>query len=77
MCCQTVADFKAQGSAVAAAAAAPAALDTCTEHPDEPLKLWCDTCNRTICRDCIVVDHPWPEHVYTFLPAMFEKHRPE
>jgi hypothetical protein len=60
MCCQTVADFKAQGSAVAATAAAPAAPDTGTEHPD-----------------CIVVDHPWPEHVYTFLPAMFEKHRPE
>jgi hypothetical protein len=29
----------------------------CGVHPGERLKLWCDTCGRPICRDCIVVDH--------------------
>jgi hypothetical protein len=72
---QTVAEVKAQGPVAVMVAAAPAAPALCTEHPDEPLKLWCDTCNRTICRDCIVVDHR--THDFNFLPAMFEKHRPE
>ena len=35
----------------------PAATETCKVHPGEPLKLWCDTCGKTICRDCVVVDH--------------------
>ena len=72
---QTTSELQTQGPMKPAAP--PGALQMCAEHPDEPLKLWCDTCSRPICRDCIVVDHPRPEHEYNFLPAMFEKHRPE
>ena len=46
----------------------------CETHPGEPLKLWCETCAKLICRDCIVVKHR--EHVFDFLPSMLEKHRP-
>ena len=46
----------------------------CGAHPGEPLKLWCETCAKLICRDCIVVEHR--EHVFDFLPSMLEKHRP-
>ena len=36
----------------------------CTKHTKEPLKLFCDTCQMIVCRDCIVVDHH--QHKYMF-----------
>lgn len=41
-------------------AAAGAVSGMCLKHPLEPLKLWCETCRQTICRDCTVLDHPRP-----------------
>ena len=38
----------------------------CKEH-EEPLKIYCFTCDRLICRDCTVKDHPCPEHQYEFV----------
>ena len=66
-----LADLAASGGA----ALPPPPPDTCEAHPGEPKKLWCETCNKCICCDCIVVDHR--DHVFNFLPAMFDKHRPE
>ena len=37
----------------------------CTKHKSEPLKLFCDTCQKVVCRDCILVDHR--QHDYTFV----------
>lgn len=37
----------------------------CTEHPEEILKLICETCHIPICRDCALVEHR--EHEYSFL----------
>ena len=34
----------------------------CSKHEDEVTKLFCKTCQTTICRDCIIVDHR--EHKY-------------
>lgn len=37
----------------------------CAEHPDEVLKLICESCHIPICRDCALVEHR--EHEYSFL----------
>ena len=50
-------------------AAAPALVEespkTCALHPGEPLKLFCDTCDRLTCRDCQLLEHK--DHRYFFL----------
>ena len=42
----------------------------CTKHADEVLKLYCDTCQKTICRDCTIVDHR--DHKYNFVADVAE-----
>ena len=37
----------------------------CPEHEDELLKLYCKTCKKVICRDCVLVTHK--EHEYAFV----------
>ena len=37
----------------------------CSKHEDEVTKLFCKTCQTTICRDCIIVDHR--DHKYEFV----------
>ena len=36
----------------------------CSHHPEETLKLYCNTCQALICRDCSVVDHQ--HHRFSF-----------
>ena len=36
----------------------------CSKHKDEPLKLYCHTCHKLICRDCIVIDHKGHEYAF-------------
>ena len=36
----------------------------CTKHKSEPLKLFCNTCQKVVCRDCTLVDHR--QHDYMF-----------
>ena len=38
----------------------------CKEH-EEPLKMFCFTCDRLICRDCTIIDHSRSEHQYEFI----------
>ena len=37
----------------------------CPKHKDEVIKLFCKTCQTTICRDCTIVDHR--QHEYGFV----------
>ena len=37
----------------------------CTLHATEVLKIYCETCEKLVCRDCILVDHR--EHSYKFV----------
>ena len=41
----------------------------CKEHEGEMLKLFCETCDEAICRDCTIVKHR--EHKYTFVKDVF------
>lgn len=45
----------------------------CEKHSGELLKLFCQTCQKTICRDCTIVDHR--EHKYDFVADIAEKER--
>jgi len=43
----------------------------CKEHEGEILKLFCETCDEAICRDCTIIKHR--EHKYTFVKDAFPK----
>lgn len=42
---------------------------TCAKHDGETLKLFCQTCEELICRDCAIVDHHG--HRYSFIKDLF------
>lgn len=43
----------------------------CKEHDGEMIKLFCETCEEAICRDCTIVKHR--DHKYTFVKDIFLK----
>ena len=45
----------------------------CSKHKGETLKLFCSTCQKTMCRDCTIVDHR--EHKYDFVTDVVEKEK--
>ena len=45
----------------------------CTRHPTEPIKIYCETCDELICRDCTIKSHH--HHNYDLIPDAFPKHR--
>ena len=54
----------------------PKALKTsslCRKHKEETLKLFCQTCQLTICRDCTIVDHR--DHRYKFVSEVADEER--
>ena len=45
----------------------------CSKHPSEELKIYCETCNELICRDCTVKAHR--DHQFDLVADCFSKHR--
>uniref|UniRef100_A0A8C7QHC9 RING-type E3 ubiquitin transferase n=1 Tax=Oncorhynchus mykiss TaxID=8022 RepID=A0A8C7QHC9_ONCMY len=45
----------------------------CDIHKQEPLKLFCETCDRLTCRDCQLLKHK--DHNYQFLEDAYRNHR--
>ena len=45
----------------------------CTKHASKKLKLYCDTCEKTICRDCTIKDHR--EHDYNIAADVADRER--
>ena len=45
----------------------------CSKHKDEIIKLFCKTCQITICRDCTIVDHQG--HKYGFVEDVAEEEK--
>ena len=45
----------------------------CEKHTGEILKLFCETCQETICRDCTIIDHR--EHKYDFVAQVAGRER--
>ncbi|KAL9958097.1 hypothetical protein ACROYT_G035066 [Oculina patagonica] len=42
---------------------------SCEKHDGEILKLFCQTCDHLICRDCAIIEHR--DHKYSFLKDIF------
>ena len=42
---------------------------SCEKHEGEILKLFCESCDQLICRDCIIFDHR--DHKYSFIKDIF------
>ena len=47
----------------------------CQKHEDEVIKLYCKTCQETICRDCTIVDHR--QHDYVFARDVSQEKKDE
>ncbi|XP_074537469.1 E3 ubiquitin-protein ligase TRIM33 isoform X2 [Halichoeres trimaculatus] len=45
----------------------------CPVHKQEPLKLFCETCDTLTCRDCQLLEHK--DHRYQFLEEAFQNHK--
>eukprot|EP00027_Filamoeba_sp_ATCC50430_P018149 CAMPEP_0168568772 /NCGR_PEP_ID=MMETSP0413-20121227/15765_1 /TAXON_ID=136452 /ORGANISM="Filamoeba nolandi, Strain NC-AS-23-1" /LENGTH=582 /DNA_ID=CAMNT_0008601149 /DNA_START=10 /DNA_END=1758 /DNA_ORIENTATION=+ len=45
----------------------------CPDHPEEHIKIFCETCDRAICRDCALTEHK--SHQYNFLKQLSDKHK--
>ena len=45
----------------------------CSKHPSEELKIYCESCNELICRDCTVKAHR--DHQFDLVSDCFPKHR--
>ena len=48
-------------------------ITLCSKHPTEPIKIYCETCEELICRDCTVKTHH--NHNYDLITDTFPKHR--
>ena len=44
----------------------------CPKHEDGILKLFCETCQVPMCRDCTIVGHPITLHEYRYVADAFE-----
>ena len=48
---------------------------SCTEHQDELLKYFCETCKELCCIDCVVLNHQKPKHSCVAVSKMAQKQR--
>lgn len=51
--------------------------DSCSDHSREEITYFCQTCNKLICRECTVVNHPKTTHTFESLKDASSKHRQE
>ena len=47
----------------------------CSKHKEEMIKLFCKTCQTTICRDCTIVDHQGHKYEFVEEVAVHEKQK--
>ena len=45
----------------------------CQQHPQEPLKLYCEDCETLVCRDCVLVRHKL--HNYNFVDDIIDEEK--
>ena len=77
--------FHVKNSATTSAEAAttvdaPSARDHtrhCFEHPEEELKLYCETCGELVCFLCVIRDGKHHDHDYALIKKAFEKYKDE
>ena len=47
----------------------------CEAHPAQPIAIYCGTCRKTLCRDCVLATKEHENHEYGFMEEMEEKVR--
>ena len=67
---------QSQATLTAAATEQPQ-LPICSLHTSQPLALYCETCQKTICRDCALTSCATLKHSYGFLKDMAKKYKGE
>ena len=55
--------------------APPKPVPKCPKHPENALKIYCETCSTMICTDCTIRLHK--DHNYDLLADVFHKHKEE
>ena len=50
---------------------------TCVLHAGEPLKMYCKTCKRLVCRDCTVSQHRQPNHQIDLVSSLISTQKEE
>ena len=45
----------------------------CRKHHNQPLALYCETCEELTCRDCVLADQQHTDHKYSYNVALADK----
>ena len=53
----------------------PDVTEMCQAHPTQPLAIYCETCKKQLCRDCVLMRKEHASHVYGFFAEVAPKHR--
>ena len=53
----------------------PNATEICHTHPTQPLALYCETCKKQLCRDCVLMTKEHASHKYGFFKEVAPKYR--
>ena len=52
-------------------------VQCCSEHAEEELKLYCETCGELVCYQCVIKSGKHQDHDYALLQKAFEKYKEE
>ena len=52
-----------------------ARTETCQIHEGQELALYCETCSKTLCRDCIITAQEHRDHAYSYIKDIIDKSR--
>ena len=47
----------------------------CSIHGTQPLAIYCETCKRVLCRDCVLMSQEHSRHSYNYIDEIAEKYR--
>ena len=50
-------------------------VSTCQVHEGQELALYCETCSKTLCRDCVITVQEHKDHVYSYIKDIIAKSR--
>ena len=52
----------------------PSATEMCQVHPTQPLAIYCETCKKQLCRDCVLMTKEHVSHEYGFFAEVAPKY---
>ena len=53
----------------------PNVTEMCQFHPTQPLVIYCETCKKQLCRDCVLMSKQHASHEYGFFKEVAPKYR--